>query len=425
MATMLLTTHGSRGDLNPFLALGAGLRQRGHVVRFALSPALYRYAAEAGFPVHSLADDAPITRPEGIYGSDSSIASLRTAVRQGILPTLRQKVEDLRAACADVDLLVAASLQLPASLVADLTGVSWASVAVAPLAIPSAAFPPSPLPFTAGALQPLMNRMAWGVGKQLLRPIADPAVNALRAEYGLPPRHDLLLTGNLSPELVAVAVSPAFLPQPADWPPHARMTGFCFSDTPADWHEPEALTEFLQHDKPVIAVSSGSQSQSVDQTFAPFYETSIAAIRQVGARALVIGAAPGSLPQRLPDDVLALPFAPFSSIYPRCAVVIHHGGMGTTAQALRAGTPMLIAPWGFDQFFIGQQVERLGAGHWIDRKRTSTARMAELLRRLLEEPRYAEHARALAARIAREDGVGTLATALEALLTRTLAHTRL
>lgn len=425
MATILLTTHGSRGDLNPFLALGAGLRQRSHTVRFALSPALHDYAAEAGFPVHRLADDAPITRPEGIYGSDSSVASLRTAVQQGILPTLRQKVEDLRAACADVDLLVAASLQLPASLAADLTGLPWASVAVAPLAIPSAAFPPSPLPFNWGVIQPLMNRMAWGVGKQLLRPIADPAINALRAEYGLPPRHDLLLTGNLSPDLVAVAVSPAFLPRPIDWPPHARMTGFCFADMPRHWHEPSTLAAFFQHDRPVIAVSSGSQSQSVDKTFGPFYEASITAIRQVGAQALVIGAAPGSLPKHLPDDVLAIPFAPFSAIYPRCAAVIHHGGIGTTAEALRAGTPMLISPWGFDQFFIGEQVERLGAGRWVDRKRATAAKLVDLLRQLLEEPRYREQARTIAAQIAREDGVATLADALEALLSRSLAQTRL
>ena len=418
MATMLLTTHGSSGDLNPFLALATGLRSRGHMVRFALSPALAPRAVAAGFPVHHLAADAPIQAPQAVYGSDSSVASLRTAVQQGILPTLRQKVEDLRAACAGAELLVAASLQLPASLVADLTGLPWASVAIAPLALPSAAFPPSPMPPAPAVLQPVMNRIAWSVGKRLLRPIADPTVNALRAAYGLAPRHDLLIDGGLSPQLVAVAVSPAFLPRPTDWPPQARITGFCFWDTPADWHEPAALRSFLQGDQPVIALSSGSQSATVDQTFSAFYRASIAAIQQLGARALVIGAAPGTLPASLPDAVLAIPYAPFSAVYPHCAAAIHHGGIGTTAQALRAGIPMLVAPWGFDQFFIGDQVERLGAGRRLDRKQATAARIAELLRAILENPRPRAQAQQIARRIDAEDGVGTLCAALEGVLLR-------
>ncbi len=279
MADILLTTHGSSGDLNPFLALGEGLRRRGHSVRFALSLTLAQVATAASFPVHPLADDALIATPQSIYGSGSSVASLRAAVQGGILPTLRQKVEDLRAACADADLLVAASLQLPAAIVADLVGLPWVSVAIAPLALPSTAFPPSPMPHMPAVFQPLMNRIAWSVGKRLLQPIADPSVNELRAGYGLPPRHNLLMDGGLSPELVAVAVSPAFLPRPDDWPPHAQMTGFCFWDTPADWREPEALTRFLQDDRPIIAVSSGSQSSTVDTTFAAFYRASVAAVQ--------------------------------------------------------------------------------------------------------------------------------------------------
>lgn len=422
MANIVLTTHGSSGDLNPFLALGAGLRARGHTVRFALSPALTPLATTAGFPVDPLADDAPITQPEHIYGSGSSVESLRVAVQQGILPTLRQKVQGLRAACDDADLLVAASLQLPASIVADLAGLPWASVAIAPLALPSAAFPPSPMPPAPPAIQPLMNRMAWSVGKRLLRPIADPAVNALRAEYGLAPRHDLLINGNLSPELVAVAVSPAFLPRPSDWPTHAQLTGFCFYDTPAGWQEPTRLRQFLHGDGPVIAVSSGSQSTSVDQTFATFYQASVGAIQQLGARALVIGAAPGTFPEPLPDDVLSVPYAPFSAVYPRCAAAIHHGGIGTTAQALRAGIPMVIAPWGFDQFFIGEQIERLGAGMRLDRKRATAPHIAGLLRTLLDDPQPRSRAQSIARQLAREDGVETLCNALEGVLLRSPAR---
>lgn len=418
MAQLVLTTHGSSGDLNPFLALGAGLRSRGHTVRFALSPPLAALAERSGFPVHPLAADAPLTAQEAIYAQGSSVGSLKAAVQQAILPTLRQKVDDLKAACASADLLVAASLQLPASLVADETGIPWASVAVAPLALPSSQFSPSPLPFAPAPLRPVMNQIAWRVGARLLRPIADPAVNALRAERGLAPRHDLLLTGNLSPELIAVAVSPAFLPQPPDWPAHARTTGFCFWDTPGDWQAPPELTAFLEQPGPIIAVSSGSQSLDVRGAFAVFYRTSVEAVRQAGARSIILGAPPGTLTQPSFPDTLALPYAPFSSIYPRCAAVIHHGGIGTTAQALHAGVPMLIAPWGFDQFFIADRVAQLGVGQVISRKQYTSRRVAEQLRVLVTNPSYRHRAQHLSAQIQREDGVGTLCDALETLLAR-------
>lgn len=424
MALFVLTTHGSSGDLNPFLALASGLQTRGHQVRFALSPPLARLARDAGFPVQHLAADAPFTAPEAVYNGGSAVNSLKAAIQQGILPTLRQKVEDLRAACAGADALVAASLQLPASLVADLTGLPWASVAVAPLAIPSAAFPPSPLPWAPPPLRPVMNRIAWRIGAQLLDPIADPAVNALRDSYGLAPRRHLLLTGNLSSTLVAVAVSPAFLPQPADWPPHARTTGFCFDDGTVHWHEPPELTAFLATTEPVIAVSSGSQSADLGATFADFYRTSRAAIARIGARALILGASPGTLGDPPPPHAFVLPYAPFSRVYPRCAAVIHHGGIGTVAHALRAGVPMLVAPWGFDQFFNADRVVQLGAGRRLDRRAYDKERVTAELVALLGNASYRTTAQALAAQLAQEDGVGTLCDALEALLAPQPAPTR-
>lgn len=155
---------------------------------------------------------------------------------------------------------------------------------------------------------------------------------------------------------------------------------------------------------------------AIADAFARFYRTSLAAVRRVGARALVIGAAPHILPDPLPAGALALPFAPFSHVYPRCAAVIHHGGVGTLAQGLRAGVPALIVPWGADQFFNGAQLRRIGAGRWMQRRFYTEARATRALGALLREPRYAERAQTIAARIAAEDGVATLCDALEEML---------
>jgi UDP:flavonoid glycosyltransferase YjiC (YdhE family) len=113
---------------------------------------------------------------------------------------------------------------------------------------------------------------------------------------------------------------------------------------------------------------------------------------------------------------LALPSAPFSQVYPRCAAVIHHGGIGTTAQALRAGTPQLVVPWAVDQFWTGAQVRRIGAGLTLQRKSYTANRATPLLRDLLANPLFQERCSALAGEIAREDGVATLCDVLEGVL---------
>jgi UDP:flavonoid glycosyltransferase YjiC (YdhE family) len=209
---------------------------------------------------------------------------------------------------------------------------------------------------------------------------------------------------------------------PPDLPETVSVTGFLYWDTPTDWRETPELTTFFAGDRPVVAVSSGSMSAELGPIFADFYRTSITALQQVGARALILGAAPGSLPDPLPENALALQFAPFFAIYPRCAAVIHHGGIGTTAQGLRAGTPALIVPWGVDQFFAGAQVATIGAGRWLQRKRYTVERATPLLDELLHQERYRTRARRIARQIAEEDSVGALCDLLEDALERQRAH---
>ncbi len=419
MARIIVTSFGSAGDINPFVALGLGLRERGHDVRFAVEERFRPQIEDAGIAVHHLTGDSEAALApyaHHMFGKSTPFVSLKYIVEQYILPTLRAKVADLRDACAGADLLVAASAQLAASFVADQTGIPWVSVALSPT-LPSAYLEPQPLPFRPPRpLRRVLNRTAWETGNIVLRRMVDRPVNAIRAEYGLPPRHDLLWTGNLSRTLAAVAVSPAFVPRQLDWPSYVRVTGFLFWDTPRSWREPPDLAAFLEGARPVVAVSSGSMAPSTRDAFAQFYATSVDAIRRAGARALIIGAAPGSLPDPLPEDVQALPFAPFSQVYPRCAAIIHHGGIGTTAQGLRTGIPALIVPWGADQFFTAERVRQIGAGLWMPRRRYTSRRAVRALAALLDEPRYRAQAQSIAATIGREDGVGALCDAIENVL---------
>lgn len=419
MARIVISSFGSSGDLNPYLALGLGLRERGHSVSFAVEDGFRQPIAGTGFPVAHLTGDAyGMLAPYAsrMYGGITPFAAISIILRRYILPTLRPKVDELRAICADADLLILSPTHFAGVIAAELSGTPYITVALTPT-FRSRDIVPSPQPFDLPApMQRLANTAAWALGNGMLRRLVDRPINAVRSEYGLPPRRDLMSTGNLSRTLSAVAVSPTFLAPPPDWPPYLCMTGFLFWDGAEDWHEPPALVNFFDGAKPVVAVSSGSMGPAVAATFARFFATSIAAVRQAGARALVIGAAPGILPDPLPPDVLALDYVPFSRVYPRCAAVIHHGGVGTTAQGLRAGVPALVVPWGADQFFNGGQVARIGAGRWMYRQRFTPASGARALAALLHNKRYHERTAAIAAQIACEDGVTALCDATSRVL---------
>ncbi|HEX6542594.1 MAG TPA: glycosyltransferase [Ktedonobacterales bacterium] len=420
MARILLTTFGSSGDLNPFLAVGLGLRARGHQVTFAVERNFQSQVVGLDFPCVLLAGEAEaalMDHAESLVSRATPLASLRILMNEVILPALRPKVEDLRAACAGADVLVSSAQQIATSFVADLTHIPWATIALSPVVIPSAYIEPQPSPVPIPkSLQPLANRASWWVGMAAVRRLWDVPVNRVRAEYGLPPRRDLAQVGNLSRELTALAVSPAYTPRPPDWPAWVRQTGFCFWDAPETWEEPPELTAFLADERPVVAISSGSVSDKVAGAFDPMYRAGIEAIRLAGARALVIGAPPEALPDPLPGDVFALHYAPFSQVYPRCAAAIHHGGIGTLAQGLRAGIPALVVPWGVDQFFAGAQLARTGAGRWLRRPSFTAERGARELTALLDDPSYRKRAQAIAQQIAAEDGVGAFIGLLEKML---------
>ncbi len=310
MARIVLTTFGSSGDINPYVALALGLRARGHDVTFAVEESFRDLIERLGFPVAHLAGDAIAVmnaQSLDLLRDTNPFRSVYTLIRDYIVPTARPRIEDLRVACAGADLLVASPFQVAASFIHDLTGIPLVTLTLTPVTIPSAQVNPAPqqlgLP---KALDPMVNRITWGVGLALMSAFFDPPINRIRAEYHLPPLRHWMYTGkdHWSPR-TALAVSRAFFTPPPDLPETVSVTGFLYWDTPTDWQEPPELTAFFAGDRPVVAVSSGSMSAELGPIFADFYQTSITALQQVGARALILGAAPGALPDPLPENTLA------------------------------------------------------------------------------------------------------------------------
>jgi UDP:flavonoid glycosyltransferase YjiC (YdhE family) len=292
MARIIITTFGSTGDLNPFIALGIALRSRGHDVVFAVESNFQQQVSLLRFPVHVLAGDqeqALASFSQQIFNNDQPLTSLKLLVDHYILPTLPAKVADLREICQQADLLISVAPQFAASIAAEMLHISWISVILTPSTLPSASIPAQPTSIQLPApLEHIINRFSWFIGGIFLRHNVDKPINQLRRTFHVPPDSNLMWTGNLSRQFTALAVSPAFMPRPNDWPDYVHMTGFCFWDRPEHWQSPVALESFLHGDKSVVAVTASSVAPSERALFTSYYQTSVTSILACGARALLI-----------------------------------------------------------------------------------------------------------------------------------------
>src|SRR5579859_6926883 len=212
MARIVITSFGSTGDLNPFIALALALRSSGHDVLFAVEANFEQQVSSLEFPVRLLTgDQAQALGPysQQIFNSDRPLTSLKLLLDRYILPTLPAKVADLHKICQEADLLISVASQFAASIVAEMLQIPWIAVILTPSSLPSASIAAQPMPVQLPALlQRLSNRFSWFLGGMILRQMVDKPVNQLRRTFHVPPRSNLMWTGNLSPQFTALAVSP-------------------------------------------------------------------------------------------------------------------------------------------------------------------------------------------------------------------------
>jgi UDP:flavonoid glycosyltransferase YjiC (YdhE family) len=216
-----------------------------------------------------------------------------------------------------------------------------------------------------------------------------------------------------SPHLVLALFSQWWAQPQPDWPQQTMQPGFVFHDggaagIPLD----EALQQFLASGEPPLVFTLGSTAVGHP---GDFYRTSIEAAKHISARALLIGAS--STIQWITPEILSLPYAPYSQVFPHASVIVHQGGSGTTAQALQAGRPMLFVPWGWDQPDNAARVERRGAALSIAKNRYSVQRAIDALNRLRTEPSFSANAAAAAAHLRKEAGLSGAVQEIERLLT--------
>ena len=421
---IVFSTIGTFGDINPLIAIALELKRRGHAPVMAIPAVFKPKILPLGIEFHE-------ARPD-IDPSNSALVEMIYDVKKGterglrdfLFPVLRQTYDDLLAAATGpqrADLLVLGELNYAGPLVADTTGIPWASYVLAPLSFFSAfdppVLPPYPRLARADKAVPGFGRVIRRVARFVTRKWPEP-IYELRRELGLPRGSNPIFEAKNSPNLVLALFSPVLGTEQKDWPEHTKITGFCFYD--ADGGNPALpahLEEFLAAGPPPVIFTLGSAAVLAAGNF---YEVSAKAAIQLGIRAvLLIGGDPRNRPQQsLPDSICVAEYAPYSGLFPRAALAVHQGGVGTTAQCLRAGKPMIIMPYSHDQPDNARRMRRLKVARVIQRKDYTPNRVARTVAAMLARPAYAERAAAVAQRLAHEDGVRSACDELEALYQR-------
>lgn len=400
-----LLTVGSRGDVQPMVALGAGLQAAGHRVRVATHPGYESLVTHHGLAFAPLAEgdvSKGAETEEGRRWIRSGSRRLPAAV--GFLrdarSVARQRLADADRACADAEAVVAANLAWVLGWqLARLRRVPLVRVYLAPPAWMMTARRP------ARRIAPVVRQAGWLAARPWLNGVRRDALGA-----GPLPRREPLADSDARGEAALFAFSPAVLPVPGGLPPAYEATGFWFLDGTDDPEPPPGLEAFLADGSPPVSIGFGTM---IDADPAQTVAVVADALRRAGQRGVLIGGARhGDVP--LPPHLFRVGTIDHAWLFGRCAAAVHHAAVGTTAAAVRAGIPSVALPHMADQFLWARRLHALGAApEPIKRDELTTERLADAIRRAATDETVRRNAAALGELVRAEDGVGRAVAAFE------------
>ncbi|GLQ45192.1 glucosyltransferase [Dyella lipolytica] len=426
-AHIVITTFGSLGDLFPFLAVGQVLQARGHRVTIATHTTHRATVAQAGL---RFADASGMPEPEDRAQFTARAFDHRRGphfvVHDLAAGDVRASYAKLKTICDDADVLITSSLAFAGQILGETLSAAgklpWISAVLAPASFVSAYDPPTTGMAWVDALtrdaprrvRVIRHLFEWGT-----RHWTAP-VRALRRELGLravSSGGDPFHRGQHSPDGVLALFSPLIGKPQLDWPANTHVTGFAHYAQPGAKLDAE-LDNFLREGSPPLVFTLGSAAVHIG---ADFLRASITVAERLNRRAVLFTGTPAvraQLPAPLPATIRAVDYAPHAAVFPHAAAIVHHGGIGTSTEALRAGRPMLVVPHGFDQFDNAARLQRLGVAHVLHASSYSVEAATPLLRELLDDAQYGQHAWRCAEAVRAEHGATTAADVIEATLRR-------
>lgn len=407
---ILIMALGSLGDILPFTAIGGELQRRGHEVIFYGNDYFRRHAEEAGLRFTAT---SPAAEHEAFL-NDPGVTNPKEAMRAVAGGVLKRVEASYAIMAQDVlpgaTLLLASTFAFAPRLLAETHALPCAVLHLAPSVLRSCHRAPrfSPLGHMDG-LPRFVKGFLWrAMDRKFMDPLYTLPFNRTRAQLGLAPVARMFHQWLHQADATLCMTPDWFAARQPDWPASLAMTGFPLADDGAAIPLQADLAHFLASGPAPVVVSAGTANAVSHK----FYAAAIEACTRLGLRAIVVTADPRQLPAGLPDSVLHTAYAPFAALLPRAAAFIHHGGIGSSAQALRAGIPQLIQPMAFDQFDNASRVAQLNAGCEIPARIFLAPHVAQGLQGILGNAAMAASCRAIAGRLANADGIGSACDAI-------------
>lgn len=396
---VLLATLGSAGDVHPLLAVGAALRARGHEVELLTTPVFEAQTRAAGINFHPIGTraqyESTLQNPRLWHPIDGLGVMWRGLLRPAMEPVFR-RIQEVAGQGRCV--VMASPVVFGARLANEKLGVPLVSAYTAATMLRSCHHPLTMASWRVPRWVPRpVRRAAWRLlDRYKLEPMARPGWQELRRALDLPDiEQNLFGQWMHSPDAGVTLFPDWFAPAAPDWPAQVVQAGFPLYDGDGQPDGHEALERFLDAGEAPLVFMPGTAMRHGR----PFFEAAAAACAALGQRGVLLGDDAGQMGLPLPANLHHARYAPFGRLLPRARALVHHGGVGSCAQALRAGIAQLIVPQAYDQFDNAMRLEHLGVGASLGYGGRSLDAMTPRLARLLASPGVAAACQRNAARL--------------------------
>ncbi len=419
MSRIVIATLGSHGDINPYIPIGLGLKSRGHSVAVATAETYRDTIRSAGLEFFPVRPDIDIGNVEIYREIMDGLRGTERIIKKYVMPFIRESYADFELACHDADLVISHPLTYYVPILAEKKRIRWLSTVLAPMVFFSAYDPPilAPIPQLSmlRAHGPKINRPILNFIKLISRSWGRPARD-LRKQLGIPSDKDPLFEGQHSPYGVLALFSKTFAEPEPDWPAKTSICGFPFYDHDIDGLalDPK-LSAFIQRGTPPLVFTLGSSAVYIP---GDFYHAAARAAKKLNRRAVLVAGPQSRELNELysAEFIFAVPTAPYHWLFPQCCAIVHQGGVGTTAQALRSGKPQLVIPFAHDQFDNADRVARIRAGRALHLKHMDEKTLISNLKVLLESPEHSKASRDAAETIKTENAVASACDIIDSVL---------
>lgn len=413
---ILIIAGGSRGDVQPYVALGEGLQTAGHTVCVLAAMNFRELITAHGLEFFAMNDLTEAMTQERVreLAEQGNLLKMLATTGRGAQHLAHQSAVAGLAAASGSDLLIGGLGGLSVGVaLAEKLGVPFIQAYLMPFS-PTREFPSVLTPLPQSRLTRWANGLSHRLARQMMWQMLRSADNKARTEVlQIPPAPFWGPFAALQEQRLPVlyGYSPQVVPQPQDWDAAIHVTGYWFLPPPASWEPPADLVDFLQSGPPPIYIGFGSMPSRDPQETASLV---MRALALAGQRGILSAGWGGLKAEELPASVRLVGSLPHEWLFPQMAAVVHHGGAGTTAAGLAAGVPSIVTPFFGDQPYWGRRVHALGAGPApLPRRRLTADNLAGAIHQAVTDAAMRQRAANLGKRIRAERGVETAVAVIE------------